>query len=168
MERSSYEGPWYYEEVALGYNYRLTDFQAALLMNQLGKIDRFIARRREIVKIYDEALKRVSGIILQKEIKESDSCKHLYVIRLDPNKLTCTRRQFFNAMSAENIQCQVHYIPVYWFSYYEQLGYEKGLCPIAEKIYKGIMSIPLYPAMSDQDVQDVIHGINKIAKYYAR
>ncbi|MCI9046368.1 MAG: UDP-4-amino-4,6-dideoxy-N-acetyl-beta-L-altrosamine transaminase [Hungatella sp.] len=168
MERSSYEGPWYYEEVALGYNYRLTDFQAALLMNQLGKIDRFIARRREIVKIYDEALKRVSGIILQKEIKESASCKHLYVIRLDPNKLTCTRRQFFNAMSAENIQCQVHYIPVYWFSYYEQLGYEKGLCPIAEKIYKGIMSIPLYPAMSDQDVQDVIHGINKIAKYYAR
>lgn len=163
-----YEEPWYYEEVALGYNYRITDFQAALLVNQLGKIDRFIARRKEIVRIYDEALSKVPGLILQKEIEESDSCKHLYVIRLDFNKLTCTRSEFFNAMSAENIQCQVHYIPVYWFSYYKQLGYEKGLCPTAERIYKGIISIPLYPAMSDQDAQDVIHGINKVAEYYLR
>ncbi len=166
MEDSHHEGPWYYEEVALGYNYRITDFQAALFRSQLQKIGRFINRRKEIVKRYEEAFKAIPEIILQKEIQESDTCRHLYIIRLDLEKLKCTRRQFFDAMSEENIQCQIHYIPVYWFPYYRHLGYEKGLCPNAEDVYRGIMSIPLYPKMTDQDVEDVIHAVKKVVEYY--
>ncbi len=90
------------------------------------------------------------------------------MIRLALERLTCSRRQFFDAMSAENVQCQVHYIPVYWFPYYKRLGYQKGLCPDAEEIYRGIMSIPLYPGMTDQDVEDVIHSVAKITGYYRR
>ena len=168
MEDAPHEGPWYYEMISLGYNYRMTDFQAALLISQLHKIEKFKARRKEIVKAYDEAFKDLPGVIIQKEIPESDSCRHLYVIRLDLEKLSCTRREFFDAMSAENVQCQIHYVPVYWFPYYRHLGYEKGLCPVAEKVYEGIMSIPLYPLMSDRDIEDSIHAVKKIAEYYAR
>lgn len=168
MEETPHEGIWYYEQISLGYNYRMTEFQAALLLSQLNKLGKFKARRQEIVKQYDEAFAEVSGIILQKEIRESDTCRHLYIIRLDFEKLTCTRRQFFDAMSAENVQCQVHYVPVYWFPYYRNLGYTRNLCPNAEEIYKGIMSIPLYPKMTDQDVDDVIRAVKKVIENYSR
>jgi UDP-4-amino-4,6-dideoxy-N-acetyl-beta-L-altrosamine transaminase len=168
MEDAPHEGEWYYEEISLGYNYRMTDFQAALLISQLSRIDEFVARRKEIVKRYDEAFANLPGIIIQKNIPESDTSRHLYVIRLDLDKLTCTRREFFDAMSAENVQCQIHYVPVYWFPYYRHLGYEKGLCPNAEEVYKGIMSIPLYPKMTDRDVEDTIHAVTKLATYYAK
>ncbi len=168
MEDAPHEGPWYYEEISLGYNYRMTDFQAALLISQLGRIDEFVAKRKRIVEIYDKAFADVPGIIVQKEIPESDTSRHLYIIRLDLDKLTCTRREFFDAMSAENIQCQIHYVPVYWFPYYRHLGYEKGLCPNAEEIYKGIMSIPLYPKMTDKDIEDTIAAVKKLAAYYAK
>lgn len=164
MEEAPHESMWYYEQVSLGYNYRMTDFQAALLLSQLNKLEKFKMRRREIVEKYDEAFKDLPGIILQKEIEESDTCRHLYIIRLDLDKLSCTRRQFFDALSSEGVQSQVHYIPVYWFPYYKKLGYEKGLCPNAEKIYKSIMSISLYPKMTDQDVEDVIDAVKKIAR----
>ena len=168
MEDAPHEGSWYYEEISLGYNYRMTDFQAALLMSQLDRIDEFVAKRKRIVEIYDKAFADVPGIIVQKEIPESDTSRHLYIIRLDLDKLTCTRREFFDAMSAENVQCQVHYVPVYWFPYYRHLGYEKGLCPNAEEIYKGIMSIPLYPKMTDKDIEDTIAAVRKLAAYYSK
>ncbi len=168
MEGAPHEGPWYYEEISLGYNYRITDFQAALLTSQLAKIDRFIARRKEIVDRYNKAFADLPGIMVQKEIPESDTCRHLYIIRLDLSKLTCTRREFFDAMSAEGVQCQIHYVPVYWFPHYQRLGFEKGLCPKAEEVYQSIMSIPLYPGMSETDVQDVIHAVTKIARWYSK
>ena len=168
MEDAPHEGPWYYEQICLGYNYRMTDFQAALLISQLDRIDEFVARRKKIVATYDEAFKDVPGIIVQKNIPESDTSRHLYIIRLDLDKLTCTRREFFDAMSAENVQCQIHYVPVYWFPYYRHLGYEKGLCPNAEEIYKGIMSIPLYPKMTDKDIDDTIAAVKKLAAYYSK
>ena len=168
MEEAPHEGPWYYEQIDLGYNYRITDFQAALIVSQMKKLDMFAARRKEIVKKYDEAFNEVPEIIVQKEIPESDTCRHLYIIRLDLDKLTCTRREFFDAMSAENVQCQIHYVPVYWFPYYKHLGYEKGLCPNAEEIYKGIMSIPLFPKMTDRDVDDVICAVKKVVANYRR
>ncbi len=166
MEEAPHEGPWYYEQVSLGYNYRMTDFQAALLLSQLKKMDQFVKRRKEIVRRYNKAFRDIPEIILQEEIPKSDACKHLYIIQLDLKKLTCTRRQFFDAMSAENVQCQIHYVPVYWFPYYRHLGYEKGLCPNAEEIYKGIVSIPLYPKMTEQDVEDVIHAVTKVIGNY--
>ena len=166
MEDAPHEGPWCYEQISLGYNYRMTDFQAALISSQLRKLDSFKDRRREIVKKYDDAFHDMSGIIVQKEIPQSDTCRHLYVIRLDLDVLHCTRRQFYDAMSAENVQCQIHYIPVYWFPYYGRLGYERGLCPAAERIYEGIVSIPLYPRMSDEDADSVIQAVKKIVEYY--
>lgn len=168
MEEAPHEGIWYYEQISMGFNYRMTDFQAALLVSQLAKLDEFKRKRQEIVKKYNEAFRNVPGIIVQKEIPESDTCRHLYIIRLDLDKLTCTRRQFFDAMSAENVQCQIHYVPVYWFPFYKHLGYEKGLCPNAEEIYKGILSIPLYPLLTEADTDDVIHAVKKIANYYAK
>ena len=168
MSDVSQKEPWYYEEISLGYNYRITDFQAALITSQMNKIDRFIERRKIIVKAYDEAFMGLPEIILQQEIPESDTCHHLYIIRLVQERLNCTREGFFNAMAAENIQCQVHYIPVYWFPYYQRLGYIKGLCPKAEEIYQNIMSIPLYPKMDDQDVEDVIHAVIKVTENYRK
>lgn len=166
MEEAPHEGQWYYEQISLGFNYRMTDIQAALLQSQLKKLDQFKSRRQEIVKQYNIAFREIPEIIIQEEIPESDTCRHLYIIRLDLSKLTCSRRQFFDAMSAENVQCQIHYVPVYWFPYYKHLGYPQGLCPNAEEIYKGIMSIPLYPKMTDQDVNDVICAVKKVVENY--
>ncbi len=166
MQEKNPEGPWYYEQVMLGYNYRMTDFQAALLISQLDKLKGFSERRKEIVEKYNNEFSTLPGIIVQEEIKESDTTRHLYIIRIDEKMLTCTRREFFDAMGAEGVQCQVHYIPVYWFPDYERLGYQRGLCPNAEKIYKSCMSIPLYPAMSDQDVEDVIMAVKKVVSNY--
>lgn len=168
MEGTPHEGPWYYEEISLGYNYRITDFQAALIKSQMDKLDLFVKRRKEIVEKYNKAFSEIPEIIVQKEIPQSDTCRHLYIIRLDLDKLTCSRREFFDAMSAENIQCQIHYVPVYWFPYYQHLGYEKGLCPYAEEVYKGIMSIPLYPKLTDHDVEDVIHAVIKVVEHYRK
>ena len=166
MEDAPHEGPWYYEQISLGYNYRLTDIQSALLISQLEKLDFFKKKRQEIVKKYNDAFSQIPEINVQKEIPESDTCRHLYIIRLNLDKLKCTRREFFDAMSAENIQCQVHYVPTYLFPYYRHLGYKEGLCPNAEEIYKGILSIPLYPTLSEKDTDDVIEAVKKIVDYY--
>ena len=159
---------WYNEQVELGYNYRMTDFQAALIISQLNKLPDFSARRREIVEKYDAAFADVPEIIVQKEIPESDTTRHLYIIRLNLDLLTCDRRQFFDALYAENTCPQVHYLPVYWHSYYEKLGYVKGLCPEAEKFYESVMSIPLYYSLTDEEVEDVIRAVKKVVAYYGK
>ena len=162
------DAAWYNEQVDLGYNYRITDMQSALLISQLNKLTRFSDRRKEIVNRYNEAFSRMPELIVQKEIPESDTTRHLYILRLDLEKLTCDRKTFFNALAAENVRAQVHYLPVYWHSYYESLGYEKGLCPNAEKLYNEIMSIPLFPAMTDADVEDVIAAVKKLVDYFRK
>ncbi len=166
MEHSS-DGPWYYEQIDLGYNYRMTDIQAALLISQLDKLPMFSARRKEIVAKYNEAFSKLPQIAVQKEIPESDTTRHLYILRLVPEKLKINRKEFFDALGAENVCCNVHYIPTYYFPYYERLGYQKGICPKAEKLYEEMISLPLYYGMSDQDVEDVIQAVTKIATHYA-
>ena len=161
------DGPWYYEMVDMGYNYRMTDMQAALIISQLDKLEMFSKRRKEIVARYNEAFAKMPQISVQKEIPESDTTRHLYILRIVPEKLKINRRQFFDALAAENICCNVHYIPTYYFPYYEKLGYQRGICPNAEKLYEEIISLPLYYAMSDEDVESVIHGVQKLAEYYA-
>lgn len=159
---------WYNEQVELGFNYRLTDIQAALLLSQLDKLPVFAARRQEIVAKYNEAFSRMPELIVQKEIPESETVRHLYILRLNLEKLSCDRRQFFDALRAENIFSQVHYLPVYWHSYYEKLGYEKGLCPHAEQYYREVMSLPLYYSLTDRDVEDVILTVKKLIAYFRK
>lgn len=159
---------WYYEQVDLGYNYRMTDIQAALLISQLDKLPAFSARRKEIVEKYNNIFSQMPEILVQEEIAQSDTTRHLYILRLNTELLKCDRRQFFDALRAENIGTQVHYIPVYWHSYYEKLGYKKGLCPEAEKLYTEILSLPLFYSMTDEDVEDVIKAVKKIVSYYRK
>ena len=162
------EGPWYYEQVELGYNYRMTDIQAGLLLSQLDKLEAFSERRKEIVARYNEAFSKIEQVTVQEEIPESDTTRHLYILRLNTEKLSINRREFFDAMGAENIVCNVHYIPVYYFPYYQKLGYGKGICPKAEALYEEILTLPLHYGMTDRDVEDVICAVEKIASYYAK
>lgn len=162
------EGGWYYQMVTLGYNYRMTDMQAALLCSQLDKLPMFSKRRKEIVKRYNEAFADMPEIIVQKELEGVDTTRHLYILRLVPEKLNIDRKGFFDAMTAENICCNVHYIPIYLQPFYQERGYQAGQCPKAEKLYEEMMSLPLYYAMSDQDVEDVITAVKKIVAYYRK
>lgn len=167
LERESH-GSWYYEQIDLGMNYRMTDIQAALILSQLDKLSAFSKRRKEIVERYNQAFSEIPELFVQQEIPESDTTRHLYILRLKLETLTCSRREFFEAMAAEGICCNVHYIPVYYHPYYEKMGYQKGLCPQAEKLYEEIMSLPLYYAMKDEDVEDVIHAVKKVVEYYKK
>lgn len=159
---------WYYEQQMLGYNYRLTDIQCALALSQLDKLDRFAARRRELVRRYDEMLRELPEVQLQKEYEGADTVRHLYILRLDFDRLSCGRREFYDAMQAENIGVNVHYIPVYWFPYYQSLGYQKGLCPNAEAYYGSSMTLPLFYGMTDLDQEDVIRAVKKVLEYYRK
>ena len=162
------DGPWYYEQIMLGWNYRMTDMQAALIISQLDKLPLFSERRKEIVKAYNEAFSQLPQLFVQKEIPQSDTTRHLYILRIRPDKLRIDRKQFFEALVAENICCNVHYIPTYYFPYYEKLGYKRGICPKAEKLYEEEISLPLYYGMTDQDVTDVINAVTRIVEYYKR
>lgn len=162
------EGSWYYEQLELGYNYRITDIQCALGISQLNKIDKFLRRRREIAEKYNEYLKDIDGIVLPYQEEYIKSSWHLYVIQLELEKFKVGRREIFEALQAENIGVNVHYIPVYYHPYYQKLGYKKGLCPNAEKLYERIITIPLYPKMTDKDVKDVVEALDKVLKYYKR
>ncbi len=167
MDKPS-EGGWYYQQVELGYNYRMTDIQAALLSSQLDKLEMFAARRKQIVKYYDEAFSKMPEITVQKEIAESDTVRHLYIIQLNLEKLTCTRKEIFDALQAEGVGVNVHYIPVYSFPYYQQLGYKMGACPNAERLYKRIISIPLFYSMTDGDAGKVVEAIKKVIGHFKR
>lgn len=165
MDKPS-EGGWYYQQVDLGYNYRITDMQAALLSSQLDKLDIFASRRKELVKRYNEVFNEMPEIIVQKEIPESDTVRHLYIIQLDLEKLTCGRKEVYDALQAEGVGVNVHYIPVYSFPYYQKLGYKMGLCPNAEYLYERIISIPLFYSMTDKDQEKVIEAVKKVISYY--
>lgn len=167
MDKPS-EGGWYYQQIALGYNYRMTDIQAALLSSQLDKLEMFAKRRKELVKRYDEAFAEMPEIIVQKEIPESDTVRHLYIIQLNLDMLNCSRREVFDALQAEGVGVNVHYIPVYSFPYYQKLGYEMGACPNAEKLYERIISIPLYYSLTDEEQNKVIKAVKVVIEYYKK
>ena len=167
LENESH-GSWYYEQIDLGYNYRITDIQCALILSQLDKLDSFSDRRSKIVAKYNEAFLKMPELFVQEEIPESDTTRHLYILRIRPEALNIDRKGFFEALAAENICCNVHYIPVYWHPYYQKLGYEKGICPQAEKLYNEMISLPLYYSLSDNDADDVIKAVEKIINYYRK
>lgn len=158
----------YNEQIELGYNYRMTDFQAALGLSQLKKIDKFSARRKEIVAKYNKAFSEIKELILQKEIEESDTTRHLYIIRINSKVLNASRNEIYKALNAENVGLQVHYIPVYYHPYYQKLGYKKGLCPNAEDLYEEIITIPLYYSLTDDDVDSIIEAVKKVIDFYRK
>lgn len=162
------EGSWYYEQIDLGYNYRLTDMQAALIGSQLSKLDMFKKRRKAITSQYNQAFLNIPELLLQKETKESDTARHLYILQFDVEKLKVGRKEIFDALKGENICCNVHYIPVYYFPYYQKLGYKKGLCPNAERLYERMVTLPLYYSMTDEDVSSVVQAVEKVIGYYRK
>jgi dTDP-4-amino-4,6-dideoxygalactose transaminase len=158
----------YNEQIELGYNFRMTDIQAALGTSQLKKIAIFSNRRKEIVDKYNSAFNEMPEIVTQKEISESDTTRHLYIIRLKSSELNANRNEIYEALHAENVGLQVHYIPVYFHPYYQKLGYKKGICPKAESLYEEIITIPLYYSLSDEDVESVIEAVKKVINYYRK
>lgn len=160
------EGPWYYEMQHLGYNYRMTDLQAALGLSQLRKLDSFVRRRQALARSYTRALQEMKEVLCPPETEKGTSAWHLYVLRLQLERLAAGRREIFQALLKENIGVNVHYIPVYYHPYYQDLGYAKGLCPQAEKYYEQAVTLPLFPAMTDQDLDDVIRALKKVITYY--
>ncbi len=162
-------GQWYYEMVALGYNYRLTDIGCALGLSQLQRLESNLARRREIAAQYSDAFKNVSSVILPEVRQGVKPAWHLYPIRLDLARLTVDRAEIFRALRAEGIGVNVHYIPVHLHPFYrKQFGFRGGEYPVAEETYERLISLPVFHGMTDQDVEEVIEAVNKVMSYYAR
>lgn len=158
-------GPWYYEMQTLGFNYRLTDFQAALGVSQLKKLGRFKKRRREIVAQYDRAFANLPNVMAPIEEKGVESAFHLYVLRVDFEALGVSRNFVMTQLKKQGIGTQVHYIPVHLQPYYQNcFGYKPGDFPVCEKYYEQALSLPLYPAMTNRDVAFVIRAVKEIAR----
>ena len=160
-EMSQYDGAWYYEQIGLGYNYRITDFQSALGMSQLKRIETFLKRRREIADKYNQAFQNMDGITIPKQLKDTNSAWHLYVIQVDKS----IRRQMFDFLRENNIGVNVHYIPVYTFPYYREHGYRDVKCEHAEALYESIISLPMYYGLKDEE-QDYV--IDKVKEFLAK
>ena len=152
------EGPWYYQQLELGWNYRMTEVQAALGLSQLDRLDVFVSRRRILADAYDAALADLP-LRLPGRLDGANSSWHLYVIRLIESK---DRRQVFDALRAKDIGVNIHYIPVHLQPYYQNLGFKTGDFPAAEEYYRRAISIPLYPAMNDAHQEKVIHELGVV------
>ncbi|MDP8298562.1 MAG: UDP-4-amino-4,6-dideoxy-N-acetyl-beta-L-altrosamine transaminase [Candidatus Tantalella remota] len=155
------KGPWYYEMRDLGFNYRITDFQCALGLSQIKKLKGFLKKRRDIAKVYDRSFGTYEGISIPGKSGDRSGAYHLYILKIDFDSFNLDRKTFFKRMKDLGVACQVHYIPVYLQPYYRELGYSKGLCPNAEKVYKEEVSIPLFPAMKDDEVLRVVESVQK-------
>jgi UDP-4-amino-4,6-dideoxy-N-acetyl-beta-L-altrosamine transaminase len=159
---------WRYEMTELGFNYRLSDFQAALGLSQLERLGDLIARRRHIAARYARAFAAVPEIEMPVTLPDREAAWHLYVVRLRLEGLRVGRTEVFRALRAENIGVNVHYIPVPWHPYYERLGFRRGGWPVAENAYERMLSLPIFPAMTDADVDDVVSGVDKVLGHYRR
>jgi len=161
-------GSWWYEMRELGFNYRLTDFQCALAQSQLGKLTDWTARRRAIAARYTEAFAGVPELELPTVPGWAEPAWHLYVVRLNLERLRAGRREVFAALRAEGIGVNVHYIPVPWHPYYQALGYRRGCWPVAETEYERMLSLPLWVGMTPADVEDTIAAVTKVLAAYRR
>jgi perosamine synthetase len=168
FRQRSEAGSWLYEMVALGFNYRLSDIACALGLSQLSKLSPLLARRREIAALYNEAFSANPVVLPLKQHPDRESAWHLYVVRLNAERLRVPRSQIFAALRAENIGVNVHYLPVYRHPYYQRLGYNYHLCPAAEAAYEEMLTLPLFPAMTSQDVNDVVLALEKVCAAYAK
>ena len=152
------DGPWFYQQFDLGYNYRITDIQCALGCSQMKKLDRFLARRKEIVARYNEAFADCDNIITPYQLSDTESGWHLYIVQVK----NCDRRKVFENMREKGIGVNVHYIPVYMHPYYQEHGYENVHCANAEEIYSHIISLPLYPGLTSEQQDYVIDTLKSL------
>lgn len=149
------EGGWYYEQLELGFNYRITDIQCALGISQLKKLDGFLTRRRELVERYNDAFVNVEGIICPQQAKGCNNSWHLYVVQVK------NRKEVYDKLQEAGIHVNVHYIPVYKHPYYQRNGYADVCCPNAEELYAHMISLPLYPGLTDEEQDYVIEQIKR-------
>jgi perosamine synthetase len=162
-------GQWFYEMVLLGFNYRLTDIACALGISQLKKLEANLARRRAIVARYTRAFRELSTLMAPAVREGMEPAWHLYPIRLRLEALSVGRSEIFRALRAENLGVNVHYIPVHQHPYYrERFGYKGGEYPAAEDAYERLISLPMFHAMSDQDVSDVITAVHRVVNFFSR
>jgi UDP-4-amino-4,6-dideoxy-N-acetyl-beta-L-altrosamine transaminase len=152
------DGPWYYEQIELGFNYRMTDIQAALGLAQLSRLDEFVGRRRELSRRYDELL---SGLPLSVpwQVDEIESSRHLYVIRLHLKELNVGRTQVFCHLRESGIGVNVHYIPVHRQPFYQRLGFKEGDFPESEHYYQEAISLPMYSSLTSDDQDEVVRAL---------
>ena len=153
-------GQWFYEQKLLGFNYRMTDIHAALGLSQLERCDEYVSIRNQLASIYNSKLDR-SFFNLPYETSDSYSSYHLYIIRLKLDRIKKTHKEVFNYMRDKGVLVNLHYIPVYFHTYYKKLGFKKGHCPNAEKYYSEAMSIPIFPALSGKDQLKVINFLSE-------
>lgn len=159
---------WFYEMEFLGYNYRIPDILCALGRSQLGKLDGWLARRRALADGYHKAFAEVPEVRPVAVRSDRESAWHFYPVRIDVDRLRVDRRRVFDALRAEGIGVNVHYIPIYRHPYYRQLGYTEGLCPIAEAQYERLITLPLWAGMSDNDAEDVVAAVVKVMAAYRK
>lgn len=157
------DGPWYYQQVALGYNYRMTDIQAALGVSQMTRLNQYVAKRHEIAARYNELLRDLP-ITLPWQHPDSYSAYHLYVIRLQLDKIQTTHLQVFEALRAKDIMVNLHYIPVHTQPYYQQLGFKQGDFPDSEQYYREAISIPMHPSLTNQEQDFVVEALRTALK----
>ncbi|MFI5281187.1 MAG: DegT/DnrJ/EryC1/StrS family aminotransferase [Gemmatimonadales bacterium] len=161
-------GDVYSPMTALGYNYRLTDIQCALALSQLSKLDEFLKRRAQIALRYMAALADVPAVRVPTVDPAVKHGWHIFPVLLDLERLSADRQTIYAALRAENIGVAVHYVPAYWHPYYASLGYRRGLCPRAEAAFERLLTLPLFPAMTDRDVDDVMAAVVKVLGHFAR
>lgn len=159
------QGTWSYEMVDLGYNYRITDIQCALGLSQLRNLPEFLERRRAIASLYDEVFAQVPEITPLAVRREVLHAYHLYVVKVDFEGLRTDRNAFIRALREKGIGANVHYIPVHLHPFYKsKFGIGPGLCPVAERSYEQILSLPLFPAMTDEEVEKVIRAMGEMVE----
>jgi dTDP-4-amino-4,6-dideoxygalactose transaminase len=168
-KRHTSEGSWFYEVVAPGYKYNLTDVAAALGLRQLAKQDRFMAERLAIVEKYHAAFREIPEIEAPSDQPYGDSSWHLYLLKLNLDRLTVDRAEVIKALNAENIGTSVHFIPLHLHpSYKERYGFTSDSFPVAYQEYRRVISLPIFPGMTPQDVDDVIGAVRKVVGHYRR
>lgn len=158
------DGPWYYQQIDLGFNYRMTDMQAALGYSQMHKIDEFVARRRELAARYNELLKDLDMLKLPYQDESTASSWHLYIVRVDFSKISKTKKQIFAEMKDKGICLNLHYIPVHTQPYYEKLGFKQGDFPVSEKYYEEAFTLPLYYSLTNEQQDYIIEALKEVLK----
>lgn len=155
------DGPWYYQQIELGFNYRMTDMQAALGCSQMDSLDEFVARRRYLVKRYNEKLKNLP-LRTPYQDEATNPSWHIYIIRVDFTKVKLSKKEIFARMRDRGIVLNLHYIPVHTQPYYRKLGFQKGDFPVSEKYYEEAITLPLYYGLTDEQQDEVIEALKEV------